>query len=130
MELFLKHAEEMAKAPGDLIMSDVWGLAQIEGPVHEQYFYSFADANTRYSVVYFENTKDEMLRNFKRFKNFVETQTSNRLKVFHSDNGGEYVNKVFKEYCIQHGIILHLIHWLRMALLNDSTELCSNMPVS
>ena len=79
---FPKEAEETAKEPSDLIVSDVWGPAQVKGPAWEKYFYSFTDAKTRYSVVYFGNSKDEALKNFNAFKNFIEMQTGNRVKCF------------------------------------------------
>ena len=82
VELFPKEATEKAKKIGDLIVSYVWGPAQIEGPAHEKYFYSYMDASTRYSGIYFWNTKDEALKHFIVFKEFVETQTGNKLKKF------------------------------------------------
>jgi transposase InsO family protein len=36
----------------------------------------------------------------------MEMQTDNKIKKFHSDNGGEYMNKTFKEFCAKHGIIM------------------------
>ena len=47
-----------------------------------------------------------MLKHFVTFKEFVETQTGNKIKKFHSDNGGEYVNKLFKKFCGKHSIIM------------------------
>ena len=57
-------------------------------------------------MVYFGNTKDEALRHFELYKAFIETQTGHKLKKFWSDNGGEYVNKNFKDFCGKHGIIM------------------------
>ena len=79
-------------------------LAQTKGPSHEQYFYSFTDIKSRYSAIYFSNTKDEVLRHFELYKAFIETQTGHELKKFRSDNGGEYVNKNFEDFCGKHGI--------------------------
>jgi hypothetical protein len=50
---FPKDTKEIAQLPGDLVVSDVWGPAQTKGPAREKYFYSFTDAKTRYSTVYF-----------------------------------------------------------------------------
>ena len=104
VEPFPKEATEKAEKISNLIVSDVWGLAQVEGPAHEKYFYSYMDASARYSRIYFKNTKDEALSNFIVFKEFVKTQTGNKLKKFQSDNGGEYVNKPFKDFCAKNGI--------------------------
>ena len=42
-------------------------------PACKKYFYSYMDASARYSGIYFGNTKDEALKNFIVFKEFVET---------------------------------------------------------
>ena len=68
VEPFPKEATEKAEKIGDLIVSDVWGLAQIKGLACEKYFYSYMDMSTRYSGIYFGNTKDEVLKNFIVFK--------------------------------------------------------------
>ena len=103
---FPKDAKETAQLPGDLVVTDVWGPAQTEGPAREKYFHSFTDAKTRYSTVYFGSIKNEALKNFEAFKGFIETQTRKRVKQLRSDNGGEYINKPFKEYCATQGIIM------------------------
>lgn len=69
-------------------------------------FYLYTNAKSRYSIVYFGNTKDEALKHFEKFKAFIETQTGNKLKHFRSDSGGEYINKPFRELCAKHGIIM------------------------
>ena len=99
------------------------GPAKVEGLAHEKYFYSYMDTSTRYSGIYFGNTKDEALKNFIMFKEFVETQTGDKLKKFWSDNGGEYVNKLFKDkdFCAKHGIMWKLQPYIpppKMDLLN------------
>ena len=106
VEPFPKKAEDTVDQIGDVTVSDVWGPAQTEGPSCEWYFYSFTDIKSRYSAIYFGNTKDEALRHFELYKAFIETQTGHKLKKFQSDNGGEYVNKNFKDFCGKHGIIM------------------------
>ena len=34
----------------------------------------------------------------------VETETGLKLKCLRLDNGGEYINGGFNEYCVAHGI--------------------------
>jgi transposase InsO family protein len=50
--------------------------------------------------------KDEVLKHFESFKQFIEMQMGNKIKWFRSDNGGEYVNRPFKDFCAKHGIIM------------------------
>jgi len=49
-------------------------------------------------------TKDEVFSRFKEFKALVENLTSKKIKVLHSDNGGEYVDKDFTDFCAKEGI--------------------------
>ena len=106
VEPFPKRSEDSAKEIGEITVSDVWGPAQIERPAREKYFYSFMDLKTRYSVIYFGSTKDEALKHFEAYKAMVETQTGSKLKRFRSDNGGEYINKPFKDFCAKYGILM------------------------
>ena len=48
------------------------------------------------------------MKNLIMVKEFVETQTGNMLQTFHSDNGGEYVNKPIKEFCAKNSIIMEM----------------------
>ena len=98
-------AENMGK-PRDLTVSSVWEPAQIEGPAWEKYLFSFTNAKSRHSGTYFEKMKDKVLKYFKDWKQLVETQTRNKLKIFCSDNGGEYLNSAFKGFCTKSEIIM------------------------
>ena len=106
MDPFPKEGAEKVQAAGDLVVSDVWGPAQVKGPRRERYFYSYTDAKTRYSAIYFGSAKDEALPHFRLFKEFIEVQSGNKIKRFRSDNGGEYINKPFKDFCSTSGIIM------------------------
>ena len=106
VEPFPKKAEDTVNQISDVTVSDIWRPAQTEGPSREWYFHSFTDIKYRYSAIYFSNTKDEALRHFELYKVFIETQRGHKLKKFQSDNGGEYGNKNFKDFCGKHGIII------------------------
>jgi transposase InsO family protein len=54
--------------------------------------------------VYLLKSKGECLERFKEFKALVETQSEDKIKVFRSDNGGEYISKGFKLFLKAHGI--------------------------
>ena len=79
-------------------------------------------------AIYFGNAKDRALKNFTTFKEFIKTQSSNKVKTFQSNNGEEYVNKPFKEFCASHGVIIEtmtpyslaqngIAEWLNQTLL-------------
>jgi transposase InsO family protein len=106
VEPFPKQAEDTAAHVGDLMVSDVWGPGNIEGPAREHYFYSFTDAKSRYSTIYFSHTKDAVLDCFKDYKAFIEIQLGLQLKRLHSDGSGEYTSAAFKSFCAGNGIIM------------------------
>ena len=64
---------------------------------------------SRYSAIYFGSTKDEVLKYFATFKEFLKTQTGDKVEKFHLDNSGECVSKPFKDFCAKCGIIIEFI---------------------
>ena len=48
--------------------------------------------------------KDQNFIRFKDFKAFVENQTNFKIKMLRSDNGDEYNNNEFNDYCIKYEI--------------------------
>jgi len=62
---------DRATAIGDVIHSDVWGPA-------------------RWTAIYLMRTKDEAFEHYKAFEAWLKTQYNVRVKVLHSDRGGEY----------------------------------------
>ena len=54
--------------------------------------------------IYFLKTKSEVFKRFQEFKALVETQTSWKIKVLRSDNGGEYTFGEFVDFFAEAGI--------------------------
>ena len=71
---------------------------------HFEYYLTFTDDFSRKSWVYFLKTKSEVFAKFKEFRAIVEKQSGYQIKTLRTDNGGEYVNTVFQEYLVTHGI--------------------------
>ncbi|KAL0312603.1 UNVERIFIED_CONTAM: Retrovirus-related Pol polyprotein from transposon TNT 1-94 [Sesamum radiatum] len=93
-----------AKAVLELIHTDVCG--PMRTPSHEQnrYFILFIDDYSRMTWVYFMREKSEVFKIFKKFKNLVEKQSGQRIKVLRSDRGKEYNNSEFDKFCEEEGI--------------------------
>ena len=50
------------------------------------------------------SNKSDVFDTFTKWKALVENETGKRLKCLKSNNGGEYCNKYFENYCSYHGI--------------------------
>jgi len=91
--------------PFDLIHSDVWGMAPVISHANYKYFVTFIDDYSRFTWVYFLRSKVEVFSTFKFFHAYVQTQFSSKIKIFRSDNGGEYMSHLFQEYLQSNDII-------------------------
>lgn len=69
-----------------------------------KYFFLLTDDFSRYSWVFFIQSKSEALQRFKIFKLVVEKQYSAPLKAFRSDRGGEFTSNDFRALCEDTGI--------------------------
>jgi len=70
-------------------------------------FLTITDDKSRKSWVFPLDDKrgSTILDTFRTWQRFAERQTGHNLKCIHSDNGKEYVNSDFKEYCSNQSIL-------------------------
>ena len=88
----------------DLIHSDVWTAPCISRENH-RYFVTFIDQKSKYTWLTMIQTKDRVLDAFINFQNHITNQFNVKIKVFRSDNGGEYTSNALKNYLAKNGII-------------------------
>ncbi len=60
---------------------------------------TFTNDFSRKTWVYFLKKKLDVLFVFKTFKTKIEKQIGKTIKVFKSNNGGEFINNQFSKYC-------------------------------
>ena len=65
-----------------------------------EFFLTLIDDRKRYAWVYVLKHKDEVFNKFREWKVMVEKN----LKVFHTDNGGEFTSREFEEFLKKEGI--------------------------
>ena len=92
----------------DTVHSDLAGPMQTASIQKSSYFATFIDDYSRHAVVYYLKTKDQYEKALKQYLAWAETQTSKKLRILHSDRGGEYVNHKVKDILNQRGIEHHL----------------------
>lgn len=101
-------APHLTKDRLDYIHSDLWGspnVPQSLGGCH--YFLSFTDEWSRKVWVYFLKAKDESFQCFVEWKKMVEVEVERKVKKLRTDNGLEFCNKRFDQFCMDEGIVRH-----------------------
>ncbi|KAL0641684.1 hypothetical protein Bca4012_102622 [Brassica carinata] len=96
----------------DLIHSDVWTAPCLSRDNHK-YYVTFIDEKSKYTWLTLIPTKDRVLDAFKNFQAYVTNHYNAKIKIFRSDNGGEYTDKhsrytyLSMEYFIRQAVPIH-----------------------
>ena len=69
-----------------------------------EYYVIFIDDYSRRTWIYFLKTKGEVFSLFKEFKSLVEKKIGRKFWALRSENGGEYTDGGFSDFCAQVGI--------------------------
>jgi hypothetical protein len=101
---FFKVGKEKKSEKLELVHTNVWGSAQVSSLGGSRYYVTFIDDATRKTWVYCIQRKSNVFDTFKKWKALVENERGKMFKCLRSNNGGEYCNKEFDDYCSYHGI--------------------------
>lgn len=89
----------------EIIHADTCGPMEVPSIGGSRYFAIFKDDYSKYRKVCFVKNKTEIKSYMKRFIMESENETGNKVKIFRSDNGTEFVNNDLKEFFESKGII-------------------------
>ena len=103
--LSFKHVGTRANELLEVIHGDVCGPMEVVSIGGSRYFLILEDDYSRMCFIYFLKTKDEVFKCFKEFKIMVETQKNKKIKIFRTDNGGEFCGNEFEKFLRNSGII-------------------------
>lgn len=81
----------------ELVHSDSRDPINVPSLNGSKYYLSFIDDKIGFFQLYFLKQKLELFGCFVKFKASIENQFGNTIKVFRTDNGGEYVADEFEE---------------------------------
>ena len=101
---FLKTGRTLKAKKLELLHTDLWGPSSVASLGGSRYYITFIDDSSRKVWVYFLKNKSDVFETFKKWKAMVETETCLKVKCLRSDNGGEYIDGGFSEYCAAQGI--------------------------
>ncbi|GJZ46008.1 putative RNA-directed DNA polymerase [Tanacetum coccineum] len=90
---------------GQLVHLDVWGPYKVKSKEGYRYFLTIVDDYSRAVWVSMLKGKDEVFSNVVSFYNLIKNQFEKTVKIFRSDNGTEFVNKQFNNFCDINGIV-------------------------
>jgi len=101
---FEKCTSWHALTPLQLVHSDLCDPLRVVSFSSYKYFLTFIDDFSRCTWVYFLKLKSEVFNIFLAFKAFIDKKSGHQILKLRSDNGGEYVNNKFINFCTEHGI--------------------------
>jgi hypothetical protein len=90
--------------PGQLLHMDTVGPSWVRSMGDRWYVLIILDDYSRYSWLFFLESKDELFEHFRSLALRLNNEHPNCLKVIRSDNGTEFRNVSFDEFCLEHGI--------------------------
>lgn len=98
------NSEHVSTKTCELIHADTCGPMEEESVGGSRYYVILKDDYSNYRSVYFVKTKYEIKHCIENFINKAENTTNNRVKLFRSDNGLEFINKELKDMFSRRGI--------------------------
>ncbi|KAD2394048.1 hypothetical protein E3N88_41025 [Mikania micrantha] len=92
-------------SPFDIIHSDLWTSPVLSSGGH-RFYLLFLDDYTNFLWTYPIAHKSQVFPTFVKFYNLIKTQFNTNIKSLQCDNGKEYDNTLFKQFCDSHGMVL------------------------
>jgi transposase InsO family protein len=94
----------MTEHPGQLLHMDTVSPSWVRSMGGKWCVLVVVDDYSRYSWVFFLERKDEVFEHFWSLALRLHNEHPNCLKAIRSDNGTEFRNASFDEFCLKHGI--------------------------
>jgi hypothetical protein len=94
----------MTESPRQLLHMDTVDPSRVRSMGGKWYVLVVVDDYSRYSWVFFLESKDEVFQHFQSLALRLYNEHPNCLKVIHSDNGTEFRNVSFDQFCLEHGV--------------------------
>jgi transposase InsO family protein len=94
----------MTEHPGQLLHMDTIGPSWVRSIGDKWYVLVIVDDYSRYSWVFFLESKDQVFEHFRLLALRLNNEHPNCSKVIRSDNGTEFRNASLDEFYLEHGI--------------------------
>jgi hypothetical protein len=90
--------------PRQLLHMDTVGPSRVRSMGGKWHVLVIVDDYSCYSWVFFLESKNQVFEHFRLLALRLNNEHLNCLKAIHSDNGTEFRNAFFDEFCLEHGI--------------------------
>jgi transposase InsO family protein len=94
----------MTEHPGQLLHMDTIGRSRVLSMGGKWYVLVVFDDYSRYSWVFFLKSKDKVFGHFRSLALRLNNEHPNCMKDIRSDNGTEFRNASFDQFCLEHGV--------------------------
>jgi transposase InsO family protein len=94
----------MTNQPKKLLHMDAVSASRVRSMGGKWYGLVIVDDYTRYSWVFFMESKVEVFEHFQSLALRLNNEHPNCLKAIHSDNGTEFWNVSFNQFCLGHDV--------------------------
>jgi transposase InsO family protein len=94
----------MTEHPGQLLHMDTVGPSRVHSMGGKWYVLIIVDDYSCYYWVFFLESKDEVFEHFRSLTLRLINEHPNCLKAIHNDNGTEFRNASFDQFCLEHGV--------------------------
>jgi transposase InsO family protein len=94
----------MTEQPGQLLHMDIVGSSRVRSMGGKWYVLVIVDDYSRYSWIFFLESKDEVFEHFESLALRLNNEHANCLKAIRSDNEIEFRNASLDQFCLEHGV--------------------------
>jgi transposase InsO family protein len=94
----------MTEQPRQLLYMDIVDPSRVRSMGGKWYVLIIVDEYSHYSWVFFLESKDEVFKLFQSLTLRLNNEHPICLKAIHSDNGIEFWNTSFDQFCHEHGV--------------------------
>jgi hypothetical protein len=94
----------MIEQPGQLLHMYTVGPSRVRSVGGKWYVLVIVDYYSCYSWVFFLKNKYEVFEHFQSLALRLNNEHPNCLKAIYNDNGTEFRNASFNEFCLEHGV--------------------------
>ena len=94
-----------AKAFGEEVHSNVWGLSPIQSIAKQVYYITFTDDYTRWTTIYLMKKKSGALKFYQSYEAWCATQFGAKITTLRTDRGGKYFSNAFNDHLGKQGTL-------------------------